>query len=160
MATGLQRTRIATLSALLLATAVCSASLQIEEVSIRAFQKADFITLREYFTGESSDSGRLVLRTDADIRDGLYFVVEIADSVRDIPEGSEVVLEIIRADTTLTDTFEFKVPAERPRSDTLLLGLTGEVWTAPFPELLAWRVQIKSVSGEILASSQSFLWGR
>ena len=132
-------------------------AVEIKNVSPRFFDRADFQSLSEYFGAEEEQGNRLILRSVAERRDGLYFVVDLDQPVTALPDGAEVVLDIVDA-TAATRSLSFPLAdADRP-VHRLLVGLTGDDWPTPGASALAWRVSIRGPEGHVISEAKSFLW--
>jgi hypothetical protein len=115
-----------------------------------------FDRIREYFGGAENDGRELVLRTHADQRAGLYFLVRVkADAA---VEGGKFVLEVVRPDNPQVRTYTFPA-AVAARSQVLEFGLTDGDWPGGrTAHPVAWKVSLVDGSGKVLAAEQSFLW--
>lgn len=115
-----------------------------------------FDRISEYFTAKEEPGRTTVLRTDAEVRAGFYFLVRVANHAAATP-GAKFVLQLIRPDTPAPKTFTF--PAALPAGQTVYeLGLTG----ADFPNKqfrpVAWKLELRTADDRVLASQTSFLW--
>jgi len=120
---------------------------------------ASLVRLSEYFS--ESGEGRAVVRTDPEVRSGLYFILELDSPHRDLPEGMMVELSLIvpKSPEPVVQTLAF--PKEKGNQRRAFLGLTGEAWPADpdRPQPTAWRVRLLDEAGQLLSEKSSFLWG-
>lgn len=144
----------------LLLAMLCPALLQavgIRNVSPRFFDRADFQSISEYFGVGEQQGDRLILRTDAERRDGLYFVVDLDTPVTALPADAQVVLDIVNVKAE-EQTLRFPLGEQDRPVKRLLLGLTGDTWSTPGASALAWRVTLLGPEGNVLTEAKSFLW--
>lgn len=134
-----------------------SQAVGIKNVSPRFFDRADFQSISEFFGAGEQQGDRLILRTDSERRDGLYFVVDLDTPVSALPEGCRVVLDIVNVEAE-TVSLSFELGAQDRSLKRLLLGLTGDSWSTPGASALAWRVTLLGPEGEALTEAKSFLW--
>ena len=139
-----------------LAARAQAADARIERVWLE-WRKADsFESLYEYQTGRELSGPWIVLRSQPADRTGLYFLVRL-ESPRTLERGSAFVVRVITPDSTDTKVFSF--PAEVRQGSWLYdLGLTGRDWAGARVRPVAWEVELRSASGEVLARKASFLW--
>jgi hypothetical protein len=115
-----------------------------------------FDRIREYFGGRENDGREIVVRTHADERAGMYFVVRV-NSATPLP-AAKFTLEVIRPDSP--DVRSFTFPVSLPgKSQLVELGMTAGDWpggrkTHP----VAWKLTLLDQAGQVVASQQSFLW--
>lgn len=115
-----------------------------------------FDRISEYF-GKSENSGRqIVLRTQADIRGGYYFLVRVKSAMR--IDGAKFELSVIRSDTPEPKIYSFA--AVVPEKEMVFqLGLTGADWPAgQKANPVAWKLALVATDGRVLAEQKSFLW--
>ena len=121
-----------------------------------AYRDADsFRRITEYMGGRESTGNEIVLRTQADSRDGYYFLTRLkTDSAT---QGSSLVLEVILPGNPAIHTFTFN--ADLPTGHQVYqLGVTGADWPGKGTRPSAWRVTARTTDGTILAERTSFLW--
>jgi hypothetical protein len=115
-----------------------------------------FDRIGEYF-GRGENSGRqVVLRTQATVREGYYFLVRLKNT--SALASAKFELHVIRADATEPKVFAFTaaVPA---KESVFHLGLTGADWPAgPKANPVAWKISLVAADGRVLAEHKSFLW--
>jgi hypothetical protein len=115
-----------------------------------------FDRIGEYFGRAENDGREMVVRTHAEERAGMYFLVRVKSA--DPLPGAKFVLEILRPDAPDPKTFTF--PVSLPAKGKVLeLGLTDGDWpggrdTHP----VAWKLTLMDAAGRNVATSQSFLW--
>jgi len=115
-----------------------------------------FERISEYFTGEEKTGREVVLRTHPERREGFYYLVRVANSGEALA-GATFVLRVISP--LGPDPKIISFPVEIPkRSKVFLLGLTGPEWPNQEVHPVAWKLELRSPTDEILASAQSFLW--
>ena len=115
-----------------------------------------FDRIREYFGGAEDDGREIVVRSHADQRAGLYFLVR----VEGVPTGTPVTfhLDIIRPDRPEPLTYTFPLVLKKP-SQVAELGLTGADWPGGrSAHPVAWNISVTDAAGGVLAQEHSFLW--
>lgn len=126
------------------------------------YKEADFFKrISEYFTGKENTGYRVILRTDPQHRDGLYFQSPLNVSMRDLPQGAAFEVRFVRPDQADTiTTHSFAIPANLRDSDNsqLWLGLTGADAPADKAPPVAWQIRVIDADGNPLAETHSFLW--
>ena len=134
------------------------AETRIRSVSEAYWTTRDFSRIPEYFTGKEYSGNQVIARTQDD-REGLYFVLELNQALATLPKSCEVLIEVVRSDGPDAKLYKFSIPDETKGRREVLLGITGEDWNSRKIKPVAWRIEIKDVSGKVIASKQSFLWG-
>lgn len=131
-----------------------------KSVHTRHMETGQFQHICEFFTGKERGGNRVLLRTDAEERTGLYFIAELMPRLREIPPGASLVVEVIRSDSNEIHTHEFPLPTEPARSRILHVGLTGGDWPEAERRLrpVAWRLRLVDSNGDPVDSWSSFLW--
>jgi len=115
---------------------------------------ASFVRLSELFGGPENPGNEIFLRTHADSRDGLYFLVRLAHA--QAGEGT-FVLSVVKPGKP--DPVDFKFPATVPAGASVFqLGLTGPDWPDAKADPMAWRVAFVDSSGTEQVAAESFLW--
>lgn len=118
-----------------------------------------FKRISEYFGGGERTARKVILRTDASERAGLYFVCRLnGGDVSAFPAKSAFVLELVTPDSPREKTYTFTLPNPAPDYQEIWLGLTGKDVPPGEEEPVAWRIQIKGPDGAVLNTYQSFLW--
>lgn len=115
-----------------------------------------FERISEYFTGEENTGREVVLRTHPDQRAGFYFLARVANK-GDLLSGATFVLRVIAPSQPEPKVTSFPVDIPR-KSKVFQLGLTGPDWPNRDVHPVAWKLELRSATDEVLASSQSFLW--
>jgi hypothetical protein len=115
-----------------------------------------FERISEYFTGEENTGREVVLRTHADRRAGFYFLARVANKGEALT-GATFVLRVIAPSQPEPKITTFAVDVPR-KSKVFQLGLTGPDWPNQEIHPVAWKLELRSATDELLASAQSFLW--
>lgn len=149
--------RSSVLILLLIASSIASGA-TISDAYSKYMEAGQFQLLREYFTGNESSGRRSILRTDAGVREGQYFIIDFDTRIRDLPKTSELVLEVVSTDDLKPKMFRFDLSqANKTSSRRVFLGVTGDQWPSSERKALAWRVSL--LNGEATVSEwKSFLW--
>ena len=115
-----------------------------------------FDRISEYFGGKENDGRQVVVRTHAEQRAGMYFLIRVK-SANAIP-GGKLVLEIIRPDAPDPKTFSF--PVDIPAKSTVVqLGLTDGDWPGGRQaKPVAWKLSLTDSAGQNLVTQKSILW--
>jgi len=118
----------------------------------------DFLRISEFFTGKENMGFHLVLRTNSEEREGLYFIIGLNGNVNDLPKGTELRINYILSDNPDPQTISFDLPEGQGMSRELYVGLTGESMPLDGEPPLAWEIEFLDAEKEILIKNQSFLW--
>ena len=121
-----------------------------------AHRTADsFRRITEYIGGTENTGREIVLRTQAETRDGYYFLTRIK---ADAPvTGATLMLELVLPGNPAVHTYQF--PVELPSGNKVFqIGITGTDWPDAQTRPAAWRVTVRTADGNVLADSPSFLW--
>jgi hypothetical protein len=141
----------------LLVPPVRAAAAEVEFVRVwPGWRDADsFDRIGEYFGG-GKNHGDVVLRTHAEAPAGYYFLVRLKNAAA-VPDA-KFILRVIRPDTPEAKTFTF--PAAVPATGAVFqLGLTGADWPkGKLAHPVAWKLELQSADGRVLAAQTSFLW--
>lgn len=142
---------------LLLSGVSLSAVLESVEVSYR--DAASLVRLAEYFSDQESE--RAVMRSDPQVRSGLYFLLSLEKPHRDLPAGMTVEIALITAESPDAVVHTFPFPKQDDNRRRAYIGLTGDAWPADpnRPQPTAWRVRLLDPSGRLVSEKSSFLWG-
>ena len=137
------------------------AAVEILEILPRQMSTAQFQRIREYRTGSEHSGKRIILRTDPKQRDGFYFTLLLDSKLRRLPQGTVVVGEFYSKASADKQSYTFTLPADRPNTKAVLVGLTGEAW--PFTKAedivpAAWRFQLIGPDEQSFGQKQSYLW--
>jgi len=119
-------------------------------------EAATFKRISEYFSGKENTSGQLVLRTHPEERSGYYFQLRVNAATA---AEAKLVLQVITPDTATPRTFNFTATLTSPKT-MLNLGLTGADWPDLKVNPVAWKLEVLSADGKLLAVENSYLWER
>ena len=144
----------------------CQHTLQKRPLSIDtlAFQyrtEDSFKGIIESFTRKEFTSGRLFLRTNPDVRDGIYFAVSFNCPCNRIPVGSVIKIAYITNLDPKEQVAEWTIPAIKHSlifQNELYLGVTGDKAYSSQTKLIAWKVDVVHPDGRIIATKHSFAW--
>ena len=115
-----------------------------------------FERIGEYFGRQENGGREIVLRTQAGVRDGYYFLVRIKSAVA-LP-GATFEVSVIRPDTPEPKVHAFTA-ALSPKETVFQLGLTGRDWPqGKEAHPVAWKIALRGTDGQVLAEHKSFLW--
>lgn len=115
-------------------------------------------SIYEVFTGEETNYGKLVMRTQPGSRAGMYFFVMFGYDPDDIALACSFELSVDSTEDPKTRTYKFTVPETHSVTREIVLGVTGSDWPWPKGRVNAWKLVLKSPSGKVLAQKQSWLW--
>lgn len=144
-----------------IAVALPSAALAKEgEVKIvRAFTgwrtAASFKHISEYFNGRENTHGESMLRTHPDQRAGYYFLLRLANS--GAPVAVKLTVQLIMPAGHRATTFAFATEL-KSGAQVLNLGLTGDDWPDAKANPVAWKLDVATPDGRVLATEKSYLW--
>lgn len=143
-------------SLLLVATvSVSAAELTIVRVFTGWRDAASFKHISEYFNGKENTHGEAMLRTQPDQRAGYYFLVRTANP--GTPMAAKIKVQIVMPAGVKAREFTFA--ADLKAGDTVLnLGLTGSDWPDAKTNPVAWKLELWSADGRVLATEKSYLW--
>jgi hypothetical protein len=115
---------------------------------------SSFTRIAEYFGGQER-SPELIVRSQAQAREGYYFLVRF-----DLPEakpGAMLAVEYIMPgeENPRVNFFTMNLPKG---SRAVLAGLTGSDWPAAKVSPTAWRLRLMGANGTEIVQQQSFLW--
>lgn len=120
--------------------------------------RTDFQRISEYFTYRENPGRRVILRTQPQEREGMYFVITLNKKASALPSGSQVKLQVITSESPKAQTFNLPFPEQVGGYCEVFAGLTGSDWSSKKIDLVAWKVILEDGSGEALAEEQSFIW--
>ncbi|MGC6455009.1 MAG: hypothetical protein ACON39_08605 [Coraliomargaritaceae bacterium] len=154
------------LSCLLAACGTTSSPQEVSAVEIldilpKRMTTEQFMRIKEYRTGSEYTGKRLIIRTDPLQRDGFYFTLLLDTKLRHLPQGTVIVGEFYSKASTQMQTHTFVLPADRPNTKAVFLGLTGQAWPFAHEEAVvpsAWKFQIIGPDGQFFGQKQSYLW--
>ena len=115
-----------------------------------------FERISEYFTGKENTGVQIVRRSQPESRSGFYFLTRIRNSGDELP-AAKIVLSLIKPDSPRAKVFTFPVPI-KSGEHVFNLGLTGEDWASKKLHPVAWKLEVVSTDGTLLAVQKSFLW--
>lgn len=140
---------------LVLAVTASAADVQIVRVFTGWRDAASFKRISEYFTGRENTGGEIVLRTHPGRRDGYYFLVRTNNT--GAAREAAFCLEFVTPDSTKPRHSEFFIhlPAG---SCVHQIGLTGPDWPDKSVAAVAWKLEVRDLSGAVLAETKSYLW--
>jgi hypothetical protein len=123
----------------------------------RRRSEADVARASEAFYAKEHHGNDVVFRTEEQERAGYYFFVKLDV---DPPEDGRLVLEVVRAENTKPERYDFAVNLKPgfPFGE-FVIGLTGKQSGTVSWRPVAWRVSVVDAQGKFMASSHSFLWG-
>lgn len=133
-------------------------SVTIEEIVPRYIEGQQFKRIDEYWSGSEVTGKRLILRSDPRSRSGFYFVLILDEKVRELPKGTTILGEFYTAASPDMQSHTFTLPADRPKTNEIFVGLTGADWPVRDAVPGAWRFTIETPNGELLGQKQSYLW--
>ncbi|MGC6424502.1 MAG: hypothetical protein ACON4O_05890 [Lentimonas sp.] len=133
-------------------------SVEIKEIKPRFIEGKQFKRIDEYLTGKENTGKRVILRSDPETRTGYYFVLILDEKVRRLPAGTKIIGEFYTAKELGVQKHTFAVPAKRPKTKEIFIGLTGEDWPEGARTPAAWKFTIVDPNGSVMATEQSYLW--
>lgn len=135
-------------------------SVEIKEIVPRFMSDQQFKRIKEYRTGAEFTGDRVIIRTDPKVRDGYYFTLLLDTKVEYLPQGTVILGEFYTNNNLEKQEVIFRMPAKRPKTKTVFLGLTGENW--PFKKgghvPAAWKFTLIDPNEKELGQKQSYLW--
>lgn len=118
-----------------------------------------FKRISEYFGGAESTRGRLILRSQAEQRDGLYFVLRTSGPLSALPADGTLTLEYIAAGDARPRQAHHPINIEATDSRReIWIGFTGTDAPGREDPPVAWSVVIRDASGSVVQSRNSHLW--
>jgi len=139
------------------AAAASAADVTIAHVFTGWRDASSFKRISEYFTGRENTGGQTVLRSQPSQRAGFYFLVRAENT--GAPTTAQVVVNLIMPIGKQVRTHTFTTSLSN--KETLLnLGITGSDWLDPKTNPVAWKIDIVSADGRMLASEKSYLWDK
>ena len=103
------------------------AEVEIKTARHQFLEENSFQRLSEFFTGKENRRRRAIVRTQADVRTGEYFIITLNQSVRALPENSRLKLEIITGQSMQEKEFllPLPLPSGMPKTREIFAGITG-----------------------------------
>ena len=133
------------------------ATKEIKKVSFQYFNSEQLTRLPEFLSGKEYTGNRIFCRSNSE-REGLYFSFPLNQELLKIPSASKIILSVIRRGQKEAEIFSFKLPEQRSGKKYLFIGLTGKYWPFEDSKPIAWQIEIKNLSEELLFIKKSFLW--
>lgn len=147
--------RVLFLSLTIGAVAASAADLTVVPVSTGWREAESFKRISEYFSGKENTGGQVILRTHPDQRSGYYFLMRLNHTGNTI--NAQAVLQVITPDSATPRTFKFETSLAAGKT-MLNLGLTGADWSDLKTNPVAWKLDLLTADGQLLASEHSYLW--
>ncbi len=119
-------------------------------------QTKSFQRISEFLTGRENTSGRVILRSREESRDGMY-VVWLFPHMVSVPAGSFLRLDYIHSAAKSESTIHLPIVSPLAGREWLV-GLTGTDWPDLDRKLLAWHVSLLDPNGRTLQEYKSYLW--
>lgn len=132
----------------------------VEYASFYWKEEADFKRISEYFTDKENTGSNVVVRTDNEVRSGLYLVLNL-DSGSVIPEGSVAELRYFHPKKSGKQIVRWTLPEFNAAwHRELQLGLTGNDWGSALSKKRpsAWQITIVAPDKTLLVRRNSYLW--
>lgn len=124
-----------------------------------SFLSADaFARIGEYFDGVERTPGAWVGRTSPADRAGWYWRGRLRGPLAELPAGGTATLAVVTSTDKTAREASFTLPASWPQGRTLYLGLTGADWPKAGARVLAWRVVVRDLAGNVVLEQKSRLW--
>jgi hypothetical protein len=99
----------------------------------------------------------VIVRSEPLERAGVYFVVRFDRRLDALPASAEVHIAYLQPGSSQVLRETFALPADRKRTRTLWLGVTGNApFEAPIP--IAWKIDVRDAQGVVLERYRSYLW--
>lgn len=150
--------RLALMLTLLLGSISLSRAAEVEFVRVWPEWRdaVSFERVSEYFTGQENTGSQVVRRTHPETRAGFYFLARVSNHGAALT-SAKLVIALIKPDSPQTKVYAF--PVELPAGSTVFnLGLTGADWAGPKAHPVAWKIEVITTDGRVLAAQKSFLW--
>ena len=137
-----------------------SNTFEVERVAIEEMEQDNVLRIANYLGSEQSGR-RVWVRTQEDSFDGLYYRFFFESSLKSMPRGAILELELLLDQNPEPITFTLPLPDYRPNGREIWVGLTGTDWELGVNQVLptAWKLIIRSSAGEVLVEKRSFIWG-
>ncbi len=114
--------------------------------------------ISEFFTDRENMGERTIVRSQSEVRAGFYFLVRVKNPGT-LVSGTRFVVSVILPVSPDPRTFAF--PADVPAGGKVYqLGLTGADWPGRKIFPVAWKLELLSPDGRLLAAQESFLWAK
>ncbi len=135
---------------------VCA--LEIVNAYPQFMEEQSFQRISEFFSGVEKAGPYLIVRTQPQVRGGEYFVITLDQRVRSLPEGTQIILEVVRPDSHSLTAYTLELPEKRPNTRQIYAGITGSEWPDSAIRPLAWKISFINSQGTVIAEKQSYLW--
>ncbi len=133
------------------------------QVYFRYIPEANFQRISEFFSGEENPGSRRILRSDAESRSGFYYILRVNPVWNALPEGSILRVHYVPSGGVRVVSYDFLLGEQlKDWSGEVFFGLTGEQWksASKWEQPIAWKLELLTSGGEVLADRQSMLWER
>ncbi|MGE9294751.1 MAG: hypothetical protein ACQKBV_00470 [Puniceicoccales bacterium] len=117
-----------------------------------------FKRIGEYFDGIERTGRKIIIRTQDEPREGLYFIVRLNEYADELPRGCAFAVDLLRHDGKEPETTIFNFPENPTPHREFWLGYTGESEPPEESAPVAWQVRLLNPEGETIARLPSFLW--
>ena len=115
-------------------------------------------SIGEAFSGEEHTYGHLTLRSQPDSREGMYFFIMFDWSASDILMASQIDLYVDSNMTPKVRKYTFTIPETHSVLREVKLALTGSDWKGKDEKVNAWKIVVKTPTGDVVTQKQSWLW--
>ena len=147
------------LPSLILFTALVSSAVASDVTIARTFpgwrDAESFKRISEYFTGKENSGNTTILRTHAELRSGFYFLIRATNV--GAPSSVKISLEVITPTDSKPKNYSFTADL-KTGATVLNLGLTGDDWPDAKANPVAWKIELITADGHVLAGEKSYLW--
>ncbi|MFT4900980.1 MAG: hypothetical protein ACI81V_000247 [Lentimonas sp.] len=133
-------------------------AVEIEEIKPRYIEQQDFVRVAEYLSGKENTGNRMIFRSDVDARSGYYFTLILNKKIARLPTGTTITAEVYSPTLLDPQSYSFTLPAKRPKTKEISIGLTGADWPNVDTIPSAWRFTLRGPDGSKLGTRHSYLW--
>jgi hypothetical protein len=130
---------------------------EISRVSLQFYNSEQLTRIPEFFSGKEYTGNQVYCRSSVE-KKGLYFSFTINKKLRDLRPKTNIVLSIIRLGRSEVQQFKFTLPMIQNGKREIFLGLTGKDWVHEEDKPIAWQIEFKNSSDDLLFLKKSFLW--
>lgn len=134
--------------------------IRIFTVDVQYLTTSNFQHIAENFTGNEDLGEAAVVRTDPANRDGMYFVLQLSRYVKNIPIGSQVLIQYTRSDNPQVTSKTMPLADINKNGSYLYVGITGADWPNPNATVTAWKVTLMDPEGNLIVEKKSFTWNQ
>lgn len=133
-------------------------SAKIKYVTIKQFHESDFKVVADYFGGQNKHKYfRCTAVDDESKSEGTYFIVGLNESVKKLPAELFVKIYTIASLKEGVREFTCKVSDNRHSiTSEIYCGITSI--PLDILKIRAWRIEIIDGEGNILCTSESYMW--